>query len=302
MKYFSLIFIALLTLTLAPVAQAEECQTLYAGQTIDVGSVCVDNDDDNLTVSYTTTGDWTLSDLHLFVGTSYDDMPVTKNGNPKIGQFPYTASTSGQFYSFVIPLADLGADCDSSLFIAAHAVVSDGITSETAWADGEPIAARGSWATWFSYDITCGNEEDPENCVNVETGFAFGQMTLIDVVGGAKRWGWQLTVNDGDDSSTPIYAAAGNNVIANGDLVGELQYFYSNGTLLADYVAYPGYAWKATHLYADDVMIATTAPGLYGNTQEFVTPQTLVNYVIAIDPADAATIYVVAHAEVCYVE
>lgn len=303
MKKLVSLFLFLLCLFAIPQANAEQCQTLYAGQTLDVGTVCVDNDDTDVTVTFTTTGAWTLGEMHLFVGTDFGDIPTTKSGNPKIGLFPYSATTTSQSYSFTIPFSELDTTCDTTLVIAAHAVVSNGDTTETAWGAGNRFTPRGSWATWFSYFAPCDNGGDSgDDCTRTETGFAFGQATLIDVVGGSNRWGWQLTLQDGDSGSTPIYAAAGNNVIANGDLAGELQYSYSNGVLLADFFAYAGFAWNATHLYADDVMITTTAPGQFGNTQEFATPQTLVPYQLAIDPSSAQTIYVVAHAEVCYTD
>lgn len=300
---FLIVLFSLVTAIFTPTANAEQCQTLYAGQTIDVGSVCVDNDENEVTVTYATTGAWQLLELHLFVGTDFAQIPVTNSGNPKLGLFPYTASVMTQTYSFTISFSELGTTCDTLLVIAAHAVVGNGYTTETAWGAGNRFTPRGSWATWFSYYAPCDNGEDPgDDCTKVETGFAYGQDTLISVVAGSNRWGWQLTLQNGDSGSTPIYAAAGNNDINNGDLVGELQYSYSNGVLLADYYAYAGYGWNVTHLYADDVMITTTSPGQFGNTQEFLTPQTLVPYVIAIDPADAQTIYVVAHAEVCYTD
>ena len=53
---------------------ADDCQPLLAGKTIEAGTVCVKNDTQYLYVTYTTTGDWYLDDLHLFVGASLATM------------------------------------------------------------------------------------------------------------------------------------------------------------------------------------------------------------------------------------
>jgi hypothetical protein len=79
----------------------DTCTTLYAGQTIDAGTVCSSVNGDNLDVTFTTTGGWELEEAHLWVGTKLSDMPQTKKGNPKIGNFPYNSgdisgSTEGQ--------------------------------------------------------------------------------------------------------------------------------------------------------------------------------------------------------------
>lgn len=300
----SLLLLLTSALFMNPIAHAEQCQTLFAGQSIEVGSVCVENDADNVYVTYTTAGDWEMSELHLFVGTDFSQLPTNKKGNPQIGHFPFVASNVGHSYTFTLPLADLAATCSSNFAIAAHAVVGNGISTETAWGEGDRITSQGSWATWFAYQATCPDNDDDEplTCSNTETGFALGQDTFNSLnVGNANRWGWQLTVVNNESGSTPIYAGAGQNNINNGDYVGDLQYYYSNGTFLATFNAASGYAWNATHLYADDVIVATTAPGQFGNQESFVSPSATSHYVVSIMPADAQLIYVVAHAEVCYI-
>ena len=82
---------------------SETCFTLYAGQTIDSGTVCisVDNTTDTagecgqegalgtVNVEYTTSNGWELVEAHLAVGDDLSDIPTTRKGNPKIGNFPY---------------------------------------------------------------------------------------------------------------------------------------------------------------------------------------------------------------------
>ena len=68
--------------------------TLYGGQTIDVGTVTISNDETFLGekflyIKYNTTGDWDLIETHLSVATDLDDIPQTKSGNPIPGKFQY---------------------------------------------------------------------------------------------------------------------------------------------------------------------------------------------------------------------
>lgn len=106
---------------------AEEPYTtpLMAGQNIEVGNVSVWNDGENLYVKYEITEEgWFLTETHLAVATSLDDIPQ-KNGNPPPGQFPYSREydLADQVTedTYVIPLDGQGVG--TKLFIAAHAVV-----------------------------------------------------------------------------------------------------------------------------------------------------------------------------------
>jgi hypothetical protein len=97
-----------------------------------VGEVSLfDNGDGTYDVTYHTTGDWYINEVHLQLACNSGDIPQTKNGNPIPGKFAYTDSgLSTQTYTFedVEPLdgdgqpATCSADC---LVVAAHAVVKD---------------------------------------------------------------------------------------------------------------------------------------------------------------------------------
>jgi hypothetical protein len=141
-------------------SQIDYCGTpqqvnLLAGQTINVGSVTVGNDATNLYVTYTTTGSWYLTELHLYVGDCRA-MPVNKSGNPVPGQFPNKATFSSpnysQQYTFVLPLSSL-PDC---YCVAAHAAVIKKGTNgqvtqgETAWGEGTRFVSKGNWGMYFN--------------------------------------------------------------------------------------------------------------------------------------------------------
>lgn len=126
---------------------------LIAGQYINVGNVIVKNNSDTLYVTYVTTGDWKISEIHLYVGPE-SELPANKKGNPQVGHFP----TQDNFYPMVtsVTYKFLLENLDDCFYVAAHAVVKkvvDGQTldSQTAWGDGLRIIDKGNWAMYFEY-------------------------------------------------------------------------------------------------------------------------------------------------------
>jgi hypothetical protein len=159
----ALCVVTMLALTTS-VAVATE---LVADQATPVGSVTVDNDADNLYVTFDTTGgDWSLTEIHVAVGSVVADIPQ-KNGNPIPGKFGYKdeLETPVQTYTCTIPLGDL----TGTIVIAAHAVVETPLLDEngdqlldengeplyleeTAWGAGAGFSGK-NWATYFTYTI-----------------------------------------------------------------------------------------------------------------------------------------------------
>ena len=135
---------------------------LLAGQTIGVGEVLISNSETHLFVTYNLTGNWWLSESHLFAG-NIEDASFTKSGNPQIGKFPYHGQHDlTQHYTFTIPLEDL----DDPISIIAHAVVvkrENGQITETETAFGEGITEfiGNRWGWIISYKLqSCDNEDD----------------------------------------------------------------------------------------------------------------------------------------------
>ena len=89
--------------------------TLFAGQTIEVGTVTVEEVGPNLEVTYDVTGGWLLSETHLHVAdgdscdTALAGIPQNRSGNPKVGHFEYSGDHDPMVTSFTyqIPLAGL---------------------------------------------------------------------------------------------------------------------------------------------------------------------------------------------------
>jgi hypothetical protein len=137
--------------------------TLYAGRTLDAGTVSVSNDTVNLYVQYSTTSPWVLTAAHLAVADSLAGIPQTKTKNPIPGRFPYSATFDPEVtsFTFTIPLSNYNPG--QTLFIAAHAVVlapfqGSGGGTQTGWGYG-PGFPGANWATYFQYTVaSCGPE------------------------------------------------------------------------------------------------------------------------------------------------
>jgi hypothetical protein len=290
------------------------CQRMLAGQFTEAGEVCVKVEGDFMTVTYKTSNGWELSEAQLWAGLNLALMPVGKQGNPQIGNFPYKSGdiTGATNYPFYVPLNELSAGelCDLTGYLAAHAALrkpdgNGGYQTETGWVEGQPING-GSWAMYSSVSFTCPSdaiEPPPPVAEGCETAFAFGDRNgdlILDRDKGdlelddflkTKRWGWQLAVRKGDSFTVPIYAAAGKNDISKGTLVGELDVTYKESKKVA--VAYrmlSGFSLDETHLYAGTRYLPKVAPGTYGHSGAD-------SYIVTLK-ADAPTVYVVAHAVV----
>jgi hypothetical protein len=310
--------------TFTPCGETTEV-TLFAGQTTDAGTVSVANDDKNLYVTYTTTGDWKLQQTHLHVADSLAGIPQTKTGNPKIGNFTYqtTHNPLVTTYTYTIAKSALSLDANQSVVIAAHAVVVkvDGsgnvIANETGWAAGKPFTDKGSWATYLNYiwqDCTV----DPPVETATETAFAYnggspGACFLdLDLDGDGKddfnRWGWTVGPLAEGNHTFDIYAAAGQCDLGKGTRVGTLTVEYSGGTAKVTYkmegINPPtnvAYTMTEAQLYVGGEILPrnngefTVAPGQYpylATELKNVTTQTFTVTGLSGD------IYVVAHATV----
>ena len=152
---------------------------LTAGQTIDVGSVTVENDADNLYVTYTLDYPGAcFGTLHLWVGDDLANVPKTPKGIPIPGQFPYHFDATGETeYTFTIPLTDVGidldAECENTLYVVPHAEVDldcnpETNNNETAFGGDTP----GGGPRWWFYGVytTCCPDDGGEECRD-ETAF-----------------------------------------------------------------------------------------------------------------------------------
>lgn len=131
----------------------EVVKTLWAGQNIDVGTVTYGIDDNaNFYVTYQTTGDWMISEAHVFAGDK-SDMPVNKPGRPKIGKFPFNETYDPwvSTLTYTVPLSELPPAEDPGFVVATHAVVHNTSNNqqETAWGDGDYTFSDKGWG-WYT--------------------------------------------------------------------------------------------------------------------------------------------------------
>ena len=133
--------------------------TLYAGQHIDVGTVEVWNDTENLYVKYMVDDPWCLIETHLHVAASLEDIPQTEKGNPIPGQFGYKSEHNCESdFLYTIPLANLVVE----LYIAAHAEVVRHYY-ETVWqiGDVEEINIGTGWLENYADEFNWAAPADP---------------------------------------------------------------------------------------------------------------------------------------------
>ncbi len=123
--------ISLLTLPAASAEENKECFALIAGggspaSAIDVGEVCVWEEDGDLYVKYIIdpeeqSDNWYITETHLHVATSLDDIPTAgRTNNPVPGRFTY-GDDHDYVTNYTYVIEDIGSGTD--YYIAAHAVV-----------------------------------------------------------------------------------------------------------------------------------------------------------------------------------
>ncbi len=156
----------------------EVVHTLWAGQNIDVGTVTYGIDDDaNFYVTYQTTGDWLISEAHMFAGDKAD-MPVNKPGKPKIGHFPNTGTYDPwvNTVTFTVPLSELPPYEDPGFAVATHAVVHNTANNqeETAWGEGDYKFCDKGWGWYDTYYY-----DQPDNPFTVLYGTEYRNDSLM---------------------------------------------------------------------------------------------------------------------------
>ena len=165
-----------LSFALAPQATAEICGdpttvTLWAGQNIDIGTVELSNDETTLFVTYTLTGGWEMTESHVHAAKTLEDIPQTKSGNPKVGNFDYKREYDPPVvtdtYEIALDSIDGYGECGESIVVAAHAAVQlvengEVVQGETAWGEGPGFPGK-SWAMYMEYTVQCCVEPPPCN-------------------------------------------------------------------------------------------------------------------------------------------
>ncbi len=288
---------------------------LYAGQTTSAGTVLVSNDVDTLFIDIDTVG--ILGEVHVYLYTSLSALPTKR---PAPGLAPYVVQNINDS-SVSLAIDVVGLADGVTYYLAIHAafiapvgttdpVVLD-LAGETAYAAGDDVpnfTGKGAWYYIIGYTVKqYFPPVDPEEpTLTEETAWAFGGLVALefDDLGITTRWGWTNGPLPEGLYTFDIYAAAGNNVLANGTLVGELTVDYQDGVAVVTYTMFEGFTLEEVHLYVGNDLsvivkqgqnyVLSAAPGQFPYTQSDIT---LTSYTFVVSDLEGA-IYVAAHAVV----
>jgi hypothetical protein len=299
---------------------------LTAGQTNVVGTVTVENDGDNIYVTYqlddTAAPDACFGTLHVWVGNDLTNVPANPQGIPVPGQFCQADggacfdASELRSHTFTIPwdqtgITDISEACDTTVYVVAHAEVDLDCTDEnydheTAFG-GDQTGDGPRWWFYAAYTVCCdfGNVVVPF----CETAFAKGgyvwtthrrsnpeNLPSLNLT--KNRWGWAINLTATGETTYDIWAGAGLNHTSKGTLVGELTVIWDeNGGVSLKYDMADGYCLEEVHVYVGDDAPATIAPGQFGHVKEFDPNATSYEYSTSLN--DDGDIWIVAHAVVC---
>jgi hypothetical protein len=143
--------------------------TLFAGQTIDAGTVKVWNSPKKFMVQVETSDDWLIVEAQIYAGyPEVDPIPTTKKGNPVPGKFPYKREYDNPVPVHMLTLDlkdDLGFSWGSqyrelrapALAVHVDLVKLDSkgkvIDEEGAWAYGPDEFEGSQWGWWTTYGL-----------------------------------------------------------------------------------------------------------------------------------------------------
>lgn len=300
---------------------------LTAGQTLDVGTVTVSNDAENIYVTFTLDDpdypNACFGTLHLWVGNNLDNVPSNPQGTPVPGHFCSADGgacmdvTGMTTYTFSIPFSDLNIvdvnqACGLTLYVVSHAEVdldcTDGDTGhETAFGGPNPGAGN-RWWFYGTYTVCCdfGNPPVPF----CQTAFAKGgyvwttdkksnpeKLPSLNLT--KNRWGWAIKLTAAGASSYDIYAGAGLNNTSKGTLVGTLSVNWDGSSATVIYDLTGGHCLEEVHIYAGDSAPTTIAPGQYGYIASFDPNASSHTATLPLSDASNDGVWLIAHGVVC---
>jgi hypothetical protein len=153
---------------------------LYAGQSINVGTVQVYNDETNVYFTASTVGTaWYMTASHLIVGSSPAAIGAGKTPSPGLFPNKKTHNPAMQVVTYEFAIADL----PTTFYFAFHSEMirineASGLVlqKESAWANGTRFVSKGNWATYSGpYTIQeCSVDalEEVQECYTSETAWA----------------------------------------------------------------------------------------------------------------------------------
>lgn len=139
--------------------------TLWAGQTINAGTVSISRDASTLYVAFETNSNYLISTTHVWVGADLSAVPSNTNGIPVPGQFDKGTSGAGKITSYTPNVSKAVVEITipeswavgTSLYIFAHAdlIGQGGAGNETGFGGGVGvnIKDKGRWYYYIPYTL-----------------------------------------------------------------------------------------------------------------------------------------------------
>ena len=293
---------------------------LWAGQTINAGSVVISNDATNLYITVNSKeGFQAVNDnIKIWVGNDLANLPANTQNVPIPGQFPYKYTANGTSFTVTIPFNQITVDgapitCDKAMlyvFVHVDAIAAGG--AETAWGGCIPGTNTNRWYFYANYTTACCTTPPPVDCYS-QTAFAKGGWVFttdkksnpenLPSLGLAKnRWGWAINIKMPGTTVYNIWAGAGLNNTSKGRLAGQLTVNWDGTMVTVNYQLANGFRLVETHVFAGDNKPAIIAPGQYGNTMSFDPPVASYSGTYMVTDTNFDGIWIIAHAGVfsCY--
>ncbi|MCC5926815.1 MAG: hypothetical protein JJU41_09680 [Bacteroidetes bacterium] len=167
--------------------------TLWAGQNTDAGTVTASYADGELTITFNVAAGYTLLETHLEVsGTA-----PARRGAP--GQYANNGDTEDGV-TYVVAVTE-----GQTVYVLAHAVVSNDETGATDTAYAGTIIRNGAWFGVFGFSaVTPTGCDDNQECIE----FVKEETAYAGTVKGFQPWFWNAEYNG---SATIMDIHAGNN-------------------------------------------------------------------------------------------
>lgn len=293
--------------------------TLWAGQTINAGTVTVSNDATNLYVTVVSNGGYTgTENIKMWLGT---DLTLVNGGGasrPNAGHFPYkvTVPQGETTYTFTVPLYTIPFynvnECGvQSIYVFVHADVlainDDGsISSETAWS-GNITGPGKAWWYYSTYIPACCETTPPTGGDKLGTAFAKGgyvfttdkksnpeKLPSLNLT--KNRWGWAINLTQAGTYTFDLWVGAGLNDLSKGLLVGDVVISFNGTQAVITYNLDYGYSIEEAHVFAGDFRPTTLAPGQYGNTFYFNPFATTHSFTVDVTDTNSDGVWFIAHA------
>jgi hypothetical protein len=283
---------------------------LWGGQTLDWGTVQVWTDEANLFIQYLVNQDipnLSISQIHVWIGTIPGGFPKNGQGVPLPGQFPINIAFNPTVTEYLVttPLEGLGLVCEAPFYIMAHAVMSDGITTQTAWGGApgcmQTVKGNGTGRWYFEiglcsvlyYGCECDGPPDVI-CTGYQFETAYGGNLAgpIPLKGQQAWWKYYLTSTGGVqtlwagqtiDAGTVEYTSANNGTITitlGADW--ELNYIDENGYPDPDPVKWQGYYTLPTQRPIPGHMAHQTNTLILSPVNDLITGYPYTYYVIHV--------------------